>query len=920
MCFPPPGHDRNRRTYRGPSPRTRGESDEKRNEYRFFEEEVEITNILQRGRLLLVASAALAAVLTGTAAMAQDTERGASREDMPSFRPQQSEIIPGEIIVKFKESAGPGAAAEARRAEGLEKKKDLELIGAELDKVKGQSAQAAVRDLERRPDVEYATPNRKIYPSGYADEPRFSELWGLDNVGQNDSSGTPGTPDVDVNGKEASTVTQGSTSLKVAVIDDGVDFSHPDLSARAWTNPGESGSGKETNGIDDDGNGYKDDVNGWDFLHQDKTTHDAGDDAHGTHVSGTIAASVNGQGVVGVAPNIKIMALKFLGGPDGSGSLDDAIEAIGYAKEMGAKISNNSWGYFGPPDPALKDAIDTSGQLFVAAAGNNAANNDAANNEPPGPANYPASFSSPNILSVAAINNQGNLANFSAFGAQTVDISAPGVNILSSVPGMPQASADAVALSSVGSSGKALVAGYGADEIGDATKRASFFTKSFSAVGRGSQPVVLVDDDMSQAGFPDVGPTLSSAIQSATGSTPQVINVAPGDGPALSQLSGKTVVWATGKACDSDNSTCIGSGTSTTLTGNDQATLTNFLNGGGKLVLTGMDALYLIENSSFATGSLGLQVTSDVGVSIDASTFSGSSGFAGESYALNSGTSYEPYHDKIAPGTSGTSQGVYGSGSAAVYESWNGTSMATPHVTGTAALVASKAPSLLGTPASIKKILMDNGKPVSATAGKTVTGKMVDASKALSGIDTTAPNTAIVSGPAQGSVTKITSASFGFSSTESGSKFQCSLDGAAFSACASPKSYTGLANKTHTFRVRAIDAMGNVDATPAVRSWAVDAVLPTVSAMSPTKASVITDVTPTIKATVRDNLTNLQKANIKLYVNGVLISPLKYSYSPTTDALVYNSPAIAKGKKTVKVVATDAAKNVRTTSWYFTIK
>jgi hypothetical protein len=184
--------------------------------------------------------------------------------------------------------------------------------------------------------------------------------------------------------------------------------------------------------------------------------------------------------------------------------------------------------------------------------------------------------------------------------------------------------------------------------------------------------------------------------------------------------------------------------------------------------------------------------------------------------------------------------------------------------------------------------------------------------------DYTPPNTSIMSGPT-GTV-RSTSASFAFSSTEAGSKFECSLNGAAFSPCASPKSYTGLASKAHTFRVRAVDAAGNRDETPAARTWTADMVLPTVSGMSPKNASVTTDVTPTIKATVRDNLTNLQKANVKLYVNGVFISPTKYSYSAATDVLVYNSPKVAKGKKTVRIVATDAAKNIRSTSWYFTIK
>ena len=143
------------------------------------------------------------------------------------------------------------------------------------------------------------------------DEPGWDLLWGLHNTGQ-PIRGYSGTANVDIDGLEASAITHGDPAVVVAVIDDGVDFSHPDLAARAWTNPGESGGGKETNGVDDDGNGYIDDVHGWDFCNDDNTVHDFDEDFHGTHVAGTIAASLDGQGVVGVAPNVKIMALKFL--------------------------------------------------------------------------------------------------------------------------------------------------------------------------------------------------------------------------------------------------------------------------------------------------------------------------------------------------------------------------------------------------------------------------------------------------------------------------------------------------------------------------------------------------------------------------------------------------------------------------------
>ncbi|HET7478984.1 MAG TPA: hypothetical protein VFJ72_05645 [Rubrobacteraceae bacterium] len=208
---------------------------------------------------------------------------------------------------------------------------------------------------------------------------------------------------------------------------------------------------------------------------------------------------------------------------------------------------------------------------------------------------------------------------------------------------------------------------------------------------------------------------------------------------------------------------------------------------------------------------------------------------------------------------------------------------------------------------------------------QTVRGKIIDKdggtteyTRDVTINDITAPETTLdATGPS--SITNSTSASFGFSS-EANATFQCSLDGAALSACTSPKSYTSLPNGSHTFRVAATDAAGNTDATPAARSWTVDTIKPTITRMSPKPASTITDRTPTIKATIKDNVTNLQKSNIKLYVNGARISATKYSYSASTDVLTYNSPKLARGKKTVKVVATDAAGNVGARYWYFTIK
>ena len=183
--------------------------------------------------------------------------------------------------------------------------------------------------------------------------------------------------------------------------------------------------------------------------------------------------------------------------------------------------------------------------------------------------------------------------------------------------------------------------------------------------------------------------------------------------------------------------------------------------------------------------------------------------------------------------------------------------------------------------------------------------------------DSIPPQTTITSGPAN--PTRTTTASLGFVSSETGSTFECSLDGGVFASCVSPKNYT-VANGSHTFRVRAKDVAGNVDATPAVRTWTVDTIKPTISAMSPIPGSTTSDRTSTIRATVKDNLTNLVEGNIKLYVNGALIPATRYTYSSSTDALVYNSPSLSAGTKTVRLVATDRAGNVGARSWSFTVR
>lgn len=289
----------------------------------------------------------------------------------------------------------------------------------------GRSVATVKRALRNDPRVEAVAPNvQRELTYDPASEPEFPQEWGLHNVGQTIDLGPPagpvtGVPGVDVGGLEALGVSTGLTEIVVAVIDDGIDFTHPDLVDRAWTDPNQPGST----------------VHGRDFCHADDDPKPAAGDWHGTHVAGTIAASLNGTGVVGVAPSVRLMALKAF---EHSGSCDGGIlggsdallaDAIDFAASLHVPIINASWGGDGS-STVLDAAIAESGALFVAAGGNQGRDLDA-----PGVDFYPAESVNANVISVAAIDQRGGLANFSNFGQQSVDVSAPGVNILSTVPG-----------------------------------------------------------------------------------------------------------------------------------------------------------------------------------------------------------------------------------------------------------------------------------------------------------------------------------------------------------------------------------------------------------------------------------------------------------------------------------------------------
>jgi Ca2+-binding RTX toxin-like protein len=337
------------------------------------------------------------------------------------------DYVAGEVIIKFKSGADANAINSVQSRMGGRVIESTKGLGIQRWALNGTDLSSAIANFSLDSSIEYIEPNFIVSAAAtIPNDSRFNKLWGLNNNGQ-----TGGTIDADIDAPEAWKWQTGEEFV-VGVIDSGVDYNHPDLNDNIWTNPGEIAN----NGIDDDENGYVDDYYGYDFVNDDSDPLD--DNGHGTHVSGTIAAEGNNKiGVTGVNWNAKIMALKFLDSTN-SGTNFDAIEAIEYATMMGVKLTNNSWSGY-EYSQALYDAISQrsasrcaaagkQGQLFVAAASNESFDNDGEFRA------YPASYDLDNIISVAATDADDLLADFSNFGAISVDLAAPGVEIFSTLP------------------------------------------------------------------------------------------------------------------------------------------------------------------------------------------------------------------------------------------------------------------------------------------------------------------------------------------------------------------------------------------------------------------------------------------------------------------------------------------------------
>ena len=392
-----------------------------------------------RGPLCLVLTLLLLVQAGGLTVSAADPEDGLT----PSV-PDPAAYTGGEILVLYQDGSCETVACQDNAA-----------------------LAETLAQLSARPDVALVQPNYTYESTALStSDPLVGEQWALDNDGSfqleeqenrypvfddpfdvpsapwqwiapwwmwSAGSSTAGSiqvqavPGIDIGLADAWRLYDGgSRDVVVALVDTGIDYTHEDLVGRIWTNTDEIPG----NGIDDDGNGYVDDVYGWNFYSGTNDVYVGTEDAHGTHGAGTIAANAgNGVGIAGIvqSDHVKVMAVKALGGSDGSGTTASIIQAIQYAEANGAQICNLSLGS-SQNDPALYRTIASSKMLFVVAAGNDGTDLETA-------PSYPASYDLDNLIAVANIRYDGELDPTSSYGAASVDLAAPGSYILSTTPG-----------------------------------------------------------------------------------------------------------------------------------------------------------------------------------------------------------------------------------------------------------------------------------------------------------------------------------------------------------------------------------------------------------------------------------------------------------------------------------------------------
>lgn len=559
------------------------------------------------------------------------------------------DYVAGEVLVKYKEHkinletlTGKTAASKFALSNALEKKEDFTISNISVLKITDSETVAQkIAELENDPNVEYAEPNYRRFPAEIStNDTHRGLLWGLDNTGQ-PVGGTSGTSDADVDAPEAWLINEGTNaSVIVAIIDDGVAYNHPDLLQNMWDG---SSCKNESGGTLGNCN------HGYDFENND-TTPLPTEGSHGTNIAGIIAAAKNNSiGIVGVAPEAQIMAIKF------AFDIASEIRAIDFAIANGAKVINASFGgtEYSEAEYAAIARFRDAGGIFVAAAGNGATDNETS-------PIYPSDYDLENIISVAATDQNDELASFSNYSATSVDVGAPGVNVYS-------------------------------------TEGYRIFNEDFEDV---TPPSIGIQFTQSQSGNATWG-TKSSIDNSNKalfgdhenwGAYQE--NVVSHIDSAVINLSGKPNSYLNfAVLCDTEE-------------GFDGIIL-SFWNGSAwvaQSAYTGLGVLAEeISLSDFATNDFKFRLTWVANESV-----SGSGCFIDDIKIVDSDSANE------------------------AYEYTSGTSMAAPYVAGLAALIQGYNPSLTAT--EVKQTILNSGDSLDSLHGKTVSGKRINAQKALEAV------------------------------------------------------------------------------------------------------------------------------------------------------------------------------------------
>jgi subtilisin family serine protease len=706
-------------------------------------------------------------------------------------------FIPGEAIVRFRRGASPAIRQKARNAADVELEGTLGLSRAQLVGVDGPVG-AGIRRLERQPGVAYAQPNYRYEAAAVSEDTFSKELWGLDD---------PAMPDPGLDAVRAWQSNRGGGQV-IAVLDTGVDLTHPDIAPNLWVNPGP-------------------DEHGYDFVDDDPDPDDY--NFHGAHVAGTAAAVAdNHLGIAGVAPGAEIMAVRVLDG-DGRGSTADIVAGIDYAADHGADVINMSLG--GPADKedqAMSEAIeaaDAADVVVVAAAGNEAANNDV---EP----HTPCALPNPNLICVAALDRKsGTLASFSSYGAKSVDIAAPGTSILSAKThyGAP-----------VFSDG--FESGLGLWTKATSNGGKAWGTSSSRATGSSS----ATDSPSGSYGAP---------FDPEEFSVSELFSAAPVD---LSLERGCRIHFQTMYQIEAPPE---GGFYDVFLAG-----AVDEESGGSLAPFAGTSAGY---PKSFGREEISI---SELDGRSDAHPFFGV--FADELFEFDG--AYVDDVRLICRASAGYVDGIatssnYDQPASGNYVSFQGTSMATPHVAGEVALVRAAEPGLDAE--EVVQAVLDGASaiPAYAPGRRTATEGIADACKAIAlatggdvatdcpasseptpqppseggavpplipaestaatptssppGSRRAAPGTFLLRRPPKVLRTRAETARavFRFGANESGAVFLCKLDRRPFRLCR-PRTVWRLGPGRHVLRVKARDAVGNTDRTPAIYRFRVERV------------------------------------------------------------------------------------------------